>query len=44
MKKVKNIMAKGKIASFEQFLLLSRCFQKLSAADASKWLELNFTV
>ena len=28
-------MAKGEIALFKQFLLLSRCFQKLSAADAS---------
>ena len=28
-------MAKGEIARFEQFLILSRCFQKSSAADAS---------
>ena len=34
--KVGNIVAKGKIACFEQFLLLSPCFQKLSAADAWK--------
>ena len=26
--KVKNIVAKGEIACFEQFLLLSLCFQK----------------
>ena len=28
MKKVENIVAKGEIARFEQFLLLSLCFQK----------------
>ena len=26
--KVENIMARGEIAHFEQFLLLSQCFQK----------------
>ena len=26
--KVENIVAKGEIARFEQFLLLSQCFQK----------------
>ena len=36
LKKVENILAKGEIARLEQFLLLSRCFQKSSAADASK--------
>ena len=35
--KVENIVTKGEIARVEQFLLLSRCFQKKSsAADASK--------
>ena len=29
-------MAKGDIACFEQFLLLSQCFQKLAAAEASE--------
>ena len=29
-------MAKGEIAGIEQFLLLSQCFQKTSAADTSK--------
>ena len=28
MTKVENIVAKGEIARFEQFLLLSLCFQK----------------
>ena len=31
-----KIVAKGEIACFEQFLLFSQCFQKSSAADASK--------
>ena len=34
--KVKNIVAKGEIARFEQFLLLSLCFQKPSATEASE--------
>ena len=38
MKKVENIVAKGEIACFEQFFLLSQCFQKLSAAEVSKSL------
>ena len=29
-------MANGEIAPFEQFLLLSQCFKKLSAAEASE--------
>ena len=33
--KVENIVAKGEIAHFEQFLLLSRRLQMSSAADAS---------
>ena len=33
---VENAVAKVEIARFEQFLLLSQCFQKLSAADASE--------
>ena len=34
--KDENVVAKGEIARFEQFLLLSQCFQKLSAAVASE--------
>ena len=34
LKKVGNIVAKGVIACFEQFLLLSQCFQKSSASEA----------
>ena len=36
LKRFENIVARGEIACFEQFLLLPQCFQKLSAADASK--------
>ena len=32
----KNIVAKGEIARFEQFLPLSLCFQNPSAAEASE--------
>ena len=31
-----NIVGKGEIARYEQFLLFPQCFQKLSAVDASK--------
>ena len=33
---VENIAAKGEIAHFEQFLLLSQCFQKSFVAEASE--------
>ena len=33
---VENIVGKGVIARYEQFLLFPQCFQKLSVADASK--------
>ena len=36
LKNVENIVAKRETARVEQFLLLSQCFQKSSAADASK--------
>ena len=32
----KNIVGKGEIACYEQFLLFPQCFQKLSVVDASK--------
>ena len=35
--RVENIVGKGEIARFEQFLLFPQCFQKLSVVDASKW-------
>ena len=38
--KVENIVAKGEIACFEQFLLLSLCFQKaVSAAEGEDQLR-----
>ena len=30
-----NILGKGEIARYEQFLLFSQCFQKLSVVDSS---------
>ena len=33
---MENIVVKGEIGRFEQFLLLSLCFKKLSAAEASE--------
>ena len=33
---VENVVGKGEIARYEQFLLFPQCFQKLSVADASK--------
>ena len=33
---VEHIIAKGEIARFEQFLLLSKCFQYASAAEATE--------
>ena len=33
---VKNIVEKGEIVHYEQLLLLSQCFQKSSAANASE--------
>ena len=36
LKKVENIVANGEIARFDQFLLLSQCFEKSSAAVTSE--------
>ena len=48
LKKIKNIVAKGEIAHFEQLLLLSQCFKKSSAARASEsvymWESVNQSV
>ena len=33
---LENIVGKGEIAHYEQFLLFPQCFQKLSVVDASK--------
>ena len=37
---VENIAGKEEIARFEQFLLFPQCFQKLSVADALKWVSM----
>ena len=36
LKRVKNFVVKGEIAHYKQFLLLTHCFQKSSAADVSE--------
>ena len=33
---IENIVGKGEIARYEQFLLFLKCFQKLSVVDALK--------
>ena len=33
---VENVVGKGEIAHYEQFLLFPQCFQKLSIVDVSK--------
>ena len=41
---VENIMGKGEIARYEQFLLFQQCFQRLSVVDASKWVSSEWGV
>ena len=38
---VENIVDKGEIARYEQFLLFPQCFQKLSVVYASKWVSME---
>ena len=38
---VENIVGKGEIASYKQFILFPQCFQKLSSVDASKWVSME---
>ena len=38
---VENIVGKGEIARYEQFLLFPQCFQKLSVVDASKRVSME---
>ena len=38
---VENIVGKGEIACYEQFLRFPQCFQKLSSVDASKWVSME---
>ena len=37
---VENIVAKGEIARYEQFLFLPKCFQELSSVDASQYVDM----
>ena len=39
--RVENIVGKGEIAHYEQFLLFPQCFQKLSVVDASKQVSVE---
>ena len=34
--RVENVVGKGEIAHYNQFLFFPQCFQKLSVVDASK--------
>ena len=38
---VENIVGKGEITCYEQFLLFPQCFQKLSVVDASKRVSIE---
>ena len=38
---VENIVGKGEIARYEQFLLFPQCFPKQSVADTSKRVSLE---
>ena len=38
---VENNVGKREIARYEQFLFFSKCFQKLSADDVSKWVSME---
>ena len=38
---VENIVGKGEIARYEQFLLFPQCFQKSSVVDASKGVSVE---
>ena len=41
---VENIVGKGEIARYEQFLLFPQCFQKLSVVDASKCVFMEYRI
>ena len=42
LNRVEHIVENGEIARYEQFLLLSQCFQKSSAVDASESIGEHF--
>ena len=39
--RVENIVGKGEIARYEQFLLFPQSFQKLTVVDVSKWVSME---
>ena len=39
--RVENIVGKGQIARYEQFLLFPQCFQKVSLIDVSKCVSMK---
>ena len=41
---VENILGKGEIARYEQFLLFPQCFQKMSIVDVSDWISMEWRV
>ena len=38
---VENIVGKGEIARYGQFLLFPQCFQKQSVVDVLKWVSMK---
>ena len=38
---IENIVEKGEIARYEQFLFFPQYFQNLSVVDASKWVSVE---
>ena len=38
---VENIVGKGEIARYKQFLLFPQCFQEQSVVDVSKWVSVE---
>ena len=38
---VENIVGKGEIARYEQFLLFPQCFPKQSVVDMLKWVSME---
>ena len=38
---VEDIVGKGEVARYEQFLLFQQCFQKLFIVDALKWVSME---
>ena len=38
---VENIVGKGEIAQYQQFLLFPQCFQNQSVVDALNWVSMK---